>query len=745
MTSASATLAPSLGREFGDFFRAAKAPPSRTITQFAEQELWLPPGGPFGGQKFSFERQPWSWHWCQLIDSGLYSRFALVKPGQVGGSLLGFNLPLLYHLCERGENTGCGVVNEDMAWDKWSDDIEPIIAASQYRDLIPMSGRGSKGGKFNAITLKNGATLKFMSAGGSDKNRAGKTLRALVVTETDGFDDIREKSREGDPITQMEGRLNAFGLMAARVYMECTASIPTGRIWKEWTNGLAATLRLQCAHCQEYVLLEREHLMGWQKAPNEVVAMAEGHFICPKCGLPWTEEQRRRANHSAVLVCKGQEIDKTGKITGSRPQTITASLRVSAVNNLLRTAGDVAWKEWKAKFAPNNEESNLKSLLQFTWAMPWSGESNSTGITPEIVASRINGVPRGVVPWDCDTVVCQIDMHIRWHYWVVLAGGRYRNPLYQPNPMYQPQSTNPAGKPAQTPDGKPIPEFLPPFYSVIDYGLSWNPDRAKLGPERSMMLGLEQLADDLESRQYLRQSLSPVDDMMISNMIPMELDIGMIDGGFHQEIAVAFATSRGWPWRVAKGHGRRGDRDTRQYRQPKERTPNCVPGDHWFDSKQPPCDEADRKPWWLVVADTNYWMHQVHGGYLALPYVDLDKDGTNPRPLRRPGSITLFGDDPDEHARNVDSSVHRSIYGSQICGWIWAEQKTKQKGQQIGWNKQWEEDHWLDCTYVAQVADSVARTYLPRFRPKPVVPKSVPKPITPLMGHDGRPLLVSDR
>jgi hypothetical protein len=76
----------------------------------------------------------------------------------------------------------------DMAADKWREDILPVIDQSRYRNLLPKQGGGSRGGRVESVQFRHGATLKFMSGGGSDKIRAGFTSRMVVVTETDGLD-----------------------------------------------------------------------------------------------------------------------------------------------------------------------------------------------------------------------------------------------------------------------------------------------------------------------------------------------------------------------------------------------------------------------------------------------------------------------------------------------------------------------------------------------------------------------------
>ena len=97
-------------------------------------------------------------------------------------------IPLLDHLFELGETVICGLPDMDMAADKWREDLMPVIARSKFKDLLPSAGGGSRGGRVESLQFVNGATLTFMSGGGSDKSRAGFTSRVVVITETDGMD-----------------------------------------------------------------------------------------------------------------------------------------------------------------------------------------------------------------------------------------------------------------------------------------------------------------------------------------------------------------------------------------------------------------------------------------------------------------------------------------------------------------------------------------------------------------------------
>jgi hypothetical protein len=130
-------------------------------------------------------------------------------------------------------------------------------------------GGGSRGGRVESIQFLNGATLKFMSGGGSDNSRAGFTSRVVVVTETDGMDESGGTSREADKITQLEARTRAYG-HRKHIYLECTASTEEGRTWREYQQGTASRIVLCCPHCGDWVSPEREHLVGWKEAATRM-------------------------------------------------------------------------------------------------------------------------------------------------------------------------------------------------------------------------------------------------------------------------------------------------------------------------------------------------------------------------------------------------------------------------------------------------------------------------------------------
>jgi phage terminase large subunit GpA-like protein len=406
-------------RESTSGLRSARPRRFRTMREFVEQELRLT-GGPREGEMFRCDSQPYSRLWFDLVESGRWRRMFACGPQQSGKTLCGSVAPVLYHLFEVGERVIYGVPSGDMAEDKWEEDLKPAIEAGRYADLMPSAGGGAKGAFATAIRFRNGATLRFMFAGGNDKTRAGFTSRVLVCTEVDGFDTVGTRSREADKFSQLEGRTSAHAA-AARIYGECTVSTEAGRTWREYKQGTETRILRPCPHCGRWVIPEREQLVGWQAAESIVQAREKSAFHCPECGEEWTEEQRYEANRQSRAVHRGQEITPDGEVVGPLPETETLGFRWTAADNHLKNAGDVGADEYAAAHAPEPDVADLK-LRQWSWTLPAKPVAEDmTRLDRHKVARRIADTPRKVVPAGAVCVTAGVDGG-KWRcHWEAIA------------------------------------------------------------------------------------------------------------------------------------------------------------------------------------------------------------------------------------------------------------------------------------------------------------------------------------
>lgn len=401
------------------FVQGCRAPKIRPMLQFAEQEIIIP-SGPFEGLGFRVDRQPFVRHWFDAVDSGRYSEHVITGPSQSGKTLVGFVIPLLYHLFEVGETVIGAVPDFDIVKDKWEQDIEPVLSRTKYRDLLPATGSGSKGGRSSSIKFRNGAILRWMTAGGSDKSRSAFTSRVVCMTETDGFDTRASTSEEATKIKQIEARMRSYHLELRRIYKECTLTTSAGHTWQRYQAGTCSMLMLPCPHCNQYVALERENLHGWQNSESDEQARRDAQFFCSECGAAWTEAERRQANTQCILRHRGQDI-VDGQLVGDVPETRTLGFRWSAVNNMLVPAGDVAADEWAAVRSVD-EDSAERELCQFIWAIPYVPKDvEDVPLDVDVLKRRTSVTGKGQLPDGTQWVTIGVDVNKPVLHWAAIA------------------------------------------------------------------------------------------------------------------------------------------------------------------------------------------------------------------------------------------------------------------------------------------------------------------------------------
>lgn len=397
------------------------------MRQWITDELVIPTGS-FAGERFRFERQPITRLWVDEIDSGRWTELVYSGPSQSGKSLIGYVAPLLYHACELGERLIFGVPLDEMAVDKWESDIRPAMEASpRMRRLLPRRGPGSSGGTIrDRVTLSNGATLKIMAAGGSDQSKAGYTARIVCVTEAAGFSESTATSEEADPLRQMKARQRSYTRTERRLYIEGTKTLATHLPCTLRANSTDSSIDSPCPHCGEFINPSRADLVGWQEARTEIEAAELARWKCLHCGELIDDDQRLAMLNDAVLVHRGQSINKRGVVVGEPPETSRLWFDYTAFHNAFLTAGDIAVDCWAAnQIEPETTEREKaeKQLSQFVFGVAYTPPSHveSEELQPDSVAERRLDLPRGVAPADTTRIVLGCDVGERVCHWMQVA------------------------------------------------------------------------------------------------------------------------------------------------------------------------------------------------------------------------------------------------------------------------------------------------------------------------------------
>lgn len=606
-----------VGRRFIELCRPTRR---RSMLRFACEEITIV-DGPHAedGIKFSPLLQPAAAKILEVIDDPAYYKKVVTGPNQFGKTLVSYAIPILYHLFECNQKVICGVAEMDMAADKWQEDLLPVIEETRYREFLPTKGAGSKGGTPTAIRFGNGATLRFMTAGGGDKKRSHYTAPILAVTELEAFDTVGHNSREGRKLAQLESRTLAFEAIGQRRhYYECTVGAEHGATWQHLQAGTNSRLALPCPHCAQYVTPEREHLVGWDAGETIYEASQLAVVVCPACGAGWSKPERHEAVAASVWVHEGQEVDKKGRVKGNAKRTDTISLRVNCVHNYLTTMAYVAGEEWRARYA--GDDLDERAVLQKFWAMPQMENSGLGHLTAAIVASRCNGLPRRICPAGTRYLTLGADVRTQQIHWVALA-------------------------------------LTESHRAIVDYGVRTVTEYTRLGVEEALKQALHQL------RREIIDDDEPFVDVD-GNPVAVSAPKGAgLDTSAWTEAMFAWVREAGAPWAAVQG--------VSNYKPQDKRDRNRRQGFEAYWSRQ-------KSGIWVLQINTDYYKRLIHDGFLVCRRGKAGEDlgPFDEHGAQVPGSMTLFGDEPRAH-RDADTDR----FAEQIVAEVWNEELSHRPGK----------------------------------------------------------------
>lgn len=391
------------------------------LLDWAEAKLRYPTGRR-RGQRFNRRHQPATSLFLELFDDPRWRRVMLVGPNQAGKS---FSLVtvVLNALDNWREDVIFGLPDLDkMFAAKWAKDFKPILDNSTLRDLLPETGRGTRGGTPSLMQLTNGRTLQAMGAGAGDSQRASSTSRIVCVTEFKDFGTTAKASDEGTKAQQLINRTRQYQ-GEELFFAESTLTIAENCAWQAYLSGTQTLVHFECPHCGVHIAPEREHLVGWQDAQTEDEARINGRFQCPVCEQTMEESERKAALQNAVALHKGQTV-VDGQIVGDIPPTASLSFRFSASSNMFADAGAIAAEEW----ACANLEDRVKqdqadrTLLQSIYAWPAASESLHLGALDGMrLMKRTNATDFGNVPKGTYLLTGGCDVRGKWLHASVVA------------------------------------------------------------------------------------------------------------------------------------------------------------------------------------------------------------------------------------------------------------------------------------------------------------------------------------
>jgi len=270
-------------------------------------------------------------------------------------------------------------------------------------------------------------------------------------------------------------------------------------------------------------------------------------------------------------------------------------------------------------------------------------EDKYSNITPQLVAERLSGMPRFVAPEGQDFKLVQgVDVRMREIHTTVIAAAQ--------------DST----------------------CSVVDYAIIRvdAPDVDGRSTDEAVIKHID-MAVEKALRERLLEMRSRLADYRTAAGEPMEVDLSLVDAGWHPDAIRRFCRQAGPRWRPTKGCGRTIGQN--RFNAPRKSGHGIRVGNHWYAKREQGQGQ-------IFHLDADHWKLDVHERLLQTP-------GT-------PGAMTLFGNNPKMHLRGH--------FAHHICAEVW--DVAKNRWEQVSkWN------HFLDTPALCMAALEMLGVRLPQF------------------------------
>lgn len=375
--------------------------------------------------RWSNDTMPFIREFYRAFDDPQYEILDLIGARQVTKTAAAIINPLLYLAFHVGWPTGLALPSIDQSLQWWRTKIAPVIDASPAcRAILPIEGRGAKGGDTEDFRLLNGANIVLLGGetGRSKAKQEGHVVRALVCDEINDFDP--------DAVARLIERTSSFVTVGRKIIRSGPVETAEDLTWKNYLAGTRGNPAIHCPKCGEIIFLELDPSEAARDLPdiaermtrfewsgeNAFEAEQSAALICPKCLEPITDEDRIYAIASPVWHYQGQAVEKNA-IIGDIKKTRNWSGRFNRLWSpfySLAAAGAEA-------FEASKNDTRKKNFQNSVSALPWRAEIKEISLTREHLKRRslMSWYDFGEVPQGVEYLTGAIDVQKRSLYWLV--------------------------------------------------------------------------------------------------------------------------------------------------------------------------------------------------------------------------------------------------------------------------------------------------------------------------------------
>lgn len=194
------------------------------------------------------------------------------------------------------------------------------------------------GGDLDAINIGKETLLDnmimYLGWAGSAAALADNPICYVILDEVGKYPARTKK--EADPVSLAKERMRTF-YTRSKLYCLSTPVVSSDLIDREFNLGDKREWWIKCTHCGDYhipawgnVKLDKDET-GGLLSKDDYESGGHSRYVCPECGVLWTEMERWMAVVAGRWCPDGCTVEPSGRIAGVIPITTHRSYHISAL------------------------------------------------------------------------------------------------------------------------------------------------------------------------------------------------------------------------------------------------------------------------------------------------------------------------------------------------------------------------------------------------------------------------------